>query len=71
MNVHGYKINILKILYKPLIASLIMGLAIILLHTNMFIVIILATIIYFVSLYLLKTFSEDDISLIKKIVGRT
>jgi O-antigen/teichoic acid export membrane protein len=71
MNVHGYKINILKILYKPVIASLIMGLAIILLHTNMFIVIIIATIIYFVTLYLLKTFSEDDISLIKKIVGRT
>ncbi len=71
MNVHGYKINILKILYKPIIASLVMGLAIILLHANVFLVIILATIVYFGVLYLLKTFSEDDISLIKKVLGKT
>jgi O-antigen/teichoic acid export membrane protein len=71
MNVHGYKINILTILYKPVIASMIMGLAIILLHTNMFIEIIIGTIVYFGVLYILKTFSEDDISLLKKIVGKT
>ena len=71
MNVHGYKINLFKILYKPIIASLVMGLAIILLHANVFLVIILATIVYFGVLYLLKTFSEDDISLIKKVLGKT
>ena len=71
MNVHGYKIDILRILYKPIIASLIMGLVIILLHVNMFIIIIVAVIIYFGVLYVLKTFSEDDKSLIKQIVGKT
>jgi O-antigen/teichoic acid export membrane protein len=71
MNIHGYKFNILKILYKPIIASLVMALAILVLHSNLFVVIIIATIVYFATLYLLKTFSEDDISLIKKIVGRT
>ena len=71
MTINGYKFNILKILYKPLIASLVMGLVIILLHANVFIVIIIATIVYFGVLYLLKTFTEDDISLIKRIVGRT
>ncbi|MGB7968174.1 MAG: flippase [Methanobacterium sp.] len=71
MNLNGYKFNILKLVYKPFIASLVMALAIILLHTNLFIVIILATIIYFAALYFLKTFTEDDISLIKRVIGRT
>ena len=71
MNVHGYKFNIFKILYKPVIASLVMALAILVLHMNLFLVIIIATIIYFSVLYLLKTFTEDDISLIKRILGRS
>ena len=71
LNIHGYKINVPKILYKPIIASMVMGLSIILLHTNMFIVIVIATIIYFGALYLLKTFSDEDISLIKRVLGRT
>jgi O-antigen/teichoic acid export membrane protein len=71
MNIHGYKFNILKILYKPIIASLVMALAIILLHANVFMVIIIATLIYFGVLYLLKTFTEDDISLIKRVIGIT
>jgi O-antigen/teichoic acid export membrane protein len=71
MNVHGYKFNILKILYKPLIASLVMAAAILVLHANLFVIIIIATIIYFGVLYILKTFTQDDISLIKKILGRS
>ncbi|MFZ0441658.1 MAG: flippase [Methanobacterium sp.] len=71
MNVHGYKIPIFKILLKPALASLIMGLVIILLNTNIILVIILSTIIYFGVLYILKTFSEDDITLFKKIVGKS
>ena len=70
MNIHGYKIDILKIIYKPVIASLIMGFVINILHINIFITIIIAVIIYFILLYLLKTFSEDDISLIKKIIAK-
>ena len=71
MNVHGYKIPIFKMLLKPLLASLIMGLFIILLSANILLVIMLSTIIYFGVLYILKTFSENDITLFKKIVGRS
>ena len=71
MNVHGYKIPILKILQKPALASLIMGLVIILVNANIILVILLSTITYFGVLYILKTFSEDDITLFKKIVGRS
>jgi O-antigen/teichoic acid export membrane protein len=71
MNVHGYKIPILKILLKPALASLIMGLVIILINANIILVILLSTIIYFGVLYILKTFSEDDINLFKKIIGRS
>ena len=71
MNVHGYKIPIFKILLKPVLASLIMGLFIILLNANIILVIVLSTIIYFGVLYILKTFSDDDITLFKKIVGKS
>jgi O-antigen/teichoic acid export membrane protein len=71
MNVHGYKIPIFKILLKPVLASLIMGLVIILLNANIILVIVISTIIYFGVLYILKTFSEDDITLFKKIVGKS
>jgi hypothetical protein len=71
MNVHGYKIPIFKILLKPAIASLIMGLVIITLtNINILIVILISTIIYFIALYILKTFSEEDITLFKQIIGR-
>ena len=71
MNVHGYKIPIFKMLLKPLLASLIMGLFIILLSANILLVIMLSTIIYFGVLYILKTFSENDITLFKKIIGKS
>ena len=71
MNVHGYKIPIFKILLKPAIASLIMGIVISLLsNVNILVVILISTIIYFIALYILKTFSEEDITLFKQIIGR-
>lgn len=70
MNVNGYRIPVLKILIKPAIASLIMAVFILLVHVNLIIVIVLATLIYFAALYVLKTFSEDDIGLLKQVIGR-
>ena len=71
MNLNGYKIPIHRILIKPIIASLIMGLFIILVNINLIIVIIISVIIYFVVLLILKTFSEVDIQLIKQMIGRS
>jgi O-antigen/teichoic acid export membrane protein len=74
LNVNGYKLSLSRILIKPVIASLIMGLSIVLMNMvglNLIIVITLAVIIYFGVLYILKTFSEEDIGLFKQIIGRT
>ena len=71
MNVNGYKIPVHKILIKPVIASLIMGLFIFLVNINLIIVIIIAIIIYFGVLFLLKTFTEEDINLFKQMLGRS
>jgi O-antigen/teichoic acid export membrane protein len=70
MNVNGYNILVHKILVKPVIASLIMGLFVVLININLIIVIVIATIIYFGVLFLLKTFSEEDINLFKQMLGR-
>ena len=74
MNVNGYDIPVHKISVKPVIASLIMGLFIALMNIfgiNLFIVILISIIIYFVVLFVLKTFSEEDIGLLKQIMGRS
>jgi O-antigen/teichoic acid export membrane protein len=74
LNVNGYKLSLPRILIKPVIASLVMGLSIVLMNMlglNLIIVITLAVIIYFGVLYILKTFSEEDISLFKQVIGRT
>lgn len=69
MSVYGFNIN-LKVFLKPLIASVLMALFIIFVHINLILTIIIATIIYFVALILLKEFSEDEINLFKEIIHR-
>ena len=64
---HFHAFNVLKILYKPLIASAAMTSAIIFLKLNMFLVIIIGAVVYFTVLFLLKTFDERDYLLMKKL----
>jgi O-antigen/teichoic acid export membrane protein len=63
-----YKINIFKILYKPMIASGIMALMILTVKTNLFVEIILGIIIYFSALILLKAFDNEDKSIIIQMI---
>lgn len=70
MNVNGYKIPVLKILIKPVIASLVMAIFMVFVNINIIVLIVLATLVYFASLYLLKTFTDEDIGIIKQIIGR-
>jgi len=66
-----YKLPISKIFIRPLIACLIMGFFIhYLININPFLLIILAVLVYFTSLYLIKGFSKDDLELFKKVAGR-
>lgn len=60
--------NILKILYKPIIASVFMTLSIIFLNLNMFILIFIGAIVYFSALFLLKSFDERDFSLMRTLL---
>jgi len=60
---HFHIFNVFKILYKPLISAAIMALVIIFLDINIFLLIIIGGIIYFIVLYLLKAFDERDYQL--------
>ncbi|MGB9844836.1 flippase [Methanothermobacter tenebrarum] len=56
---------------KPLIASIIMALTIYpIKNLNTFILIGLATLIYFISLFLLRTFGDDDRLLLNNLLGK-
>jgi len=66
-----YKLPIGKILIKPSIASLIMGVVIYqFMEFNLILVIILAASLYCFVLYLTRAFSDDDVQLFKQILGR-
>ncbi|NQE54071.1 hypothetical protein C5S29_10810 [ANME-1 cluster archaeon GoMg3.2] len=58
-----------KLVVKPLIASLVMGLFIYSFGNtmNLFLIIILSIILYFVVLYLIGGFSKDDIDLVRQV----
>lgn len=58
-----------KITFKPLIASAIMGLSIFYLHINLLLSIIIGLIIYLVSLIVLKTFAKKEIDLFRQVVS--
>jgi O-antigen/teichoic acid export membrane protein len=66
-----HMIPIHKIVVKPIFASGAMGLFIYYFNNiNLFLIIIISVIIYFVVLYLLNGFSKEDISLFRKIIKR-
>ncbi len=66
-NKYHFKIEITKIIYKPIIASLGLALFIITTQFNLIIKIIIGTLIYFIILIATKYFSNEDLELFKKI----
>jgi O-antigen/teichoic acid export membrane protein len=62
------KVPLQKFILKPVIATCIMALFMILVHLNIFILVLMATILYFALLILFKMFSKDDFDLIRKLV---
>jgi len=68
---HYKSIKVNQTFTKPAIASLLMALTIYTLkNLNIFILICLAMIIYFICLFLLKTFRDDDKILFNNLLGR-
>ncbi len=63
------KVKVHKVIFKPAIACLVMALFIILVKTNLFVVIIISTVIYFVVLIALKTFTPEDYDLFRQILN--
>ena len=68
----GYKLN--KEFYfdtlKIIIGSTILGIALAFLNLNMWVALPVGIIIYFVAIYLLKVFDDDDKYVIKEILGK-
>ena len=65
---NGYKIEVSKIVLKPLCAGAVMGLfiyALGMMSIPLFIVVISAIVIYAICLYLLKAFDEDEIRMMR------
>jgi Membrane protein involved in the export of O-antigen and teichoic acid len=58
-----------KVLVKPVVASLVMCAFLVLVQTNLFLEIGLATVIYFAVLFIIKGFSQDDINILKRVLG--
>ena len=59
-------------LFRVIFASSLMGIFLIYMRNNLnlFILIIIATLIYFIALYILKEFDNEDITIIKKILNK-
>ncbi len=60
-----------KIIIKPIIACSIMGLFVYFFHEmNLIVIILLAIIIYFTILFIIKAFSKDEIALMKSLIKK-
>jgi O-antigen/teichoic acid export membrane protein len=69
VNKNFYKIPFQKIIYKPLIGGLLMGVFLLTLKDINLIVLVLAgSLVYFITIYKIRMFSEDDLSLLKKLI---
>ena len=75
---NGIKVNIFNLSYKPLTASVIMGISIYAIKSytqywsdmhQIIIIVPLAAVIYILALIMFKTFTEEDIKIFKNVVG--
>lgn len=62
------KIKLKKLIFKPLIACTIMAIFIISVKVSIFLVIPFSIIIYFLCLLLLKTFDDEDFTLLRQVI---
>jgi O-antigen/teichoic acid export membrane protein len=66
---HFYALPFHRIVIRPIVASLVMGIFIYFCaFVNLILLVMLATSLYFVILYLIKGFSKEDISLLRQVL---
>lgn len=68
MHKYGYKVPLREILVKPFIASVVMGVVLYFLNLELFVSVLLGMIVYFTVIFLIKTFDEDDINILKQLL---
>lgn len=64
----GYKVPVISVIVKPLIASIVMGAVIYWLNLDLFVSIVLGIIVYFGVIFAIKTFNEDDLNILKQAI---
>ncbi len=64
-----YRVELEKIILKPVIAGILMGLFIYYVDIPFFSMIFIAPVVYLISLTLLKAFSKEDTDILKQIIG--
>ena len=67
---HFRVLSLHKLFKKPVIGSLIMGAFVYFLNINIFLLILCGAVIYFLSLLLMGTFTEEDVDIMEKVTGR-
>ena len=71
INKHYKKLELHKHFIKPLVASLVMGGFVFYFKSvNLFLLVVLASLVYFVILVLLRTFTQEDKNIFKQVVKR-
>lgn len=68
MNKYGYSVPFKEILIKPAIASIVMGIIVYALNLELFVSVGVGIIVYVIMIFVLKTFKEDDIEIIRQLL---
>ena len=62
--------NLLYDIVKICVASLVLGIVLYVFNFNLWIAMAVSIVVYFVSIILLKTFDQEDIAIVKQIIGK-
>ena len=71
VSIYLEKVSLIRILYKPILASLLMVfIAFYLKDINFFISVVASLIVYLVLMYILKEFDKEDLSIMSRFIGQ-
>lgn len=68
MHKYGYKVPLHEIVIKPFIASAVMGAVIYYLNLELFTSVFIGMVVYFITVFLIKTFDKDDLNILKQLI---
>lgn len=68
MHKYGYQVPLKEILFKPFIASVVMGIVVYFVNLELFSSVFIGIIVYFATVFIIKTFDEDDKNILKQLL---